>query len=67
MRECDGTRAKVFARYGKCFRGSNYVVDYNNMKEMDLEGLSDKDVENAVGYIDSCTSIRLNGLWRWES
>ena len=37
VRECDGTRAKVFARY-----------DYNNMKELDLEDLTDQEVENCV-------------------
>ncbi|KAK8829138.1 NADH-ubiquinone oxidoreductase 11 kDa subunit [Blastocystis sp. ATCC 50177/Nand II] len=37
VRECDGIRAKVIARY-----------DYNNTKEMDLEGLCNKDVESAV-------------------
>ncbi|CBK22735.2 subunit NDUFA2 [Blastocystis hominis] len=37
VRECDGTRAKVLARY-----------DYNNMRELDLEDMTDKEVENCM-------------------
>ncbi|KAK8797948.1 hypothetical protein WA171_005477 [Blastocystis sp. BT1] len=37
VRECDGIRAKVIARY-----------DYNNTKEMDLEGLAPPAIEDAL-------------------
>ncbi|KNB41287.1 NADH dehydrogenase [Blastocystis sp. subtype 4] len=43
VRECDGIRAKVIARYGP------FMYDYyNNTKEMDLEGLAPPAIEDAL-------------------
>lgn len=51
VREADGIRAKVIARYGSdlYFR---FILDYNNTKEADLEGLQPSQIEDAVGSLD---------------
>ena len=51
VREADGIRAKVIARYGlnSYFR---FILDYNNTKEADLEGLKPSEIEDAVGSVD---------------
>ena len=51
VREADGIRAKVIARYGpdSYFR---FILDYNNTKEADLEGLKPTEIEDAVGSVD---------------
>ena len=50
VRECDGIRAKVIARYGP-FMYDGSLVDYNNTKEMDLEGLAPPAIEDAVWFL----------------